>query len=231
MHFRPSKTRGAPGHIHLILYGLLTGLIIGIASLAAVLLHDGLRAGGEAKGVQINGSAGHEFDGTIVIDPPFPVPDHGLTNAHNELLRLSQLRGQYVLLTFGFTHCPDVCPMTLNDFLRIQAQLGQEADHTQFVFVSVDGVRDTPAALRDYFALREIENVIALTGSEEEVRAFGAAFGLAFEISGETMAGGYLVNHTAGSFLLDRDGRWIMRFQFGVPPETVAAELRQLLRA
>lgn len=231
MQYRPAKSRGAPPLTYLMLYGLIAGLVIGIASLAIVLVYDRLRGKDEIKGVESKGAVGHEFDGTIAIEPPIVIPDLGLANTDNALTRLSQLRGQFVLLTFGFTHCPDVCPLTLNDFQHIQAQLGPMADEVQLVFVSVDGGRDTPAALRDYFSFRDLDSIIALTGSEDEVRAFGAPFGLAFEVSGESDASGYLVNHTAGSFLLDRDGRWIMRYQFGVPPEVIAADLRQLLQA
>ena len=230
MQYRSSKSRGRPRLAHLTLYGLIAGLIIGISSLAIVLLHDRLR-NDDVESSHIDGIARDEYDGTITIDPPIAVPDLGLTNTDKELMRLSQLPGQFVLLTFGFTHCPDICPLTLNDFQRIRAQLGQLANEVQFVFVSVDGARDTPTALREYFSFRELDDIIALTGSEEEVRAFGAPLGLAFEVSGEVSTGGYLINHTAGSFLLDQEGRWIMRYQFGVPPETIVSQLRRLLRA
>ncbi len=230
MQYRPSKSRAAPRRIHLTLYGLIAGLIIGISSLATVLLHDRLR-GDDVESSRINGIAEDEYDGAVAIDPPIAVADLGLTNTDNELTRLSQLPGQFLLLTFGFTHCPDICPLTLNDFQRIRAQLGQPADEVQFVFVTVDGARDTPAALREYFSFRGLDGIIALTGSEEEVRAFGAPFGLAFEVSGEATSSGYLINHSAGSFLLDQERRWIMRYQFGVPPETIASELRRLLQA
>ena len=68
-----------------------------------------------------------------------------------------------------------------------------------------------------------------VTGEEDAVRALGSPFGLSFEITGEARTKGYSVNHSAGSFLLDARGRWIRRFHFGAPPETIAAEILELL--
>ncbi|MCY3781071.1 MAG: SCO family protein [Chloroflexi bacterium] len=223
-----STTR--PPFSHLILYGLIAGLIIGISALAVFLLIDRFSSRGKSENAQIQDITA-DFDGTIAIDPPIAVPDIKLANSDNELAGLSDWRGQFVLLTFGFTHCPDVCPLTLSEFQRIQSQLGRLADEVQFVFVSVDGARDSPAVLREYFSFRGYDEIIALTGSEEVIRALGAPLGLAFEVGEELTRGGYLVNHTAGSFLLDRNGSWITRYQFGVPPATIVADLRRLLQA
>lgn len=224
-----SKTR-LPFHL-LILYGLIAGLIIGISALAITLLYGRLQGKDRIEDKTVEQFIADDFDGTIEIDPPIPVSDIELVNTDNQRMSLSELRGKLVLLTFGFSNCPDVCPLTLNNFERIRMQLERLADEAHFVFISVDAARDTPAALREYFTFRGFDRIIALTGDEADVRAFGLPFGLAFEISDEVVPGGYLVNHTAGSFLLDTNGRWIMRYQFGVPPSTIAADLRRLLQA
>ena len=83
--------------------------------------------------------------------------------------------------------------------------------------------------LKHYLAFREFDRILALTGAESEVRELAGPLGLSFEISDEAVPGGYQVNHTVGFFLLDPEGRWIQRFQFGVPPSTIVAELRNLL--
>ena len=176
---------------------------------------------------QVEGAAG--FDGAISIEPPIALPDFALTDAHGAQRRLRDLRGQYALLTFGFTNCPDICPLTLSDLATVQDMLGALSDHVSFVFISVDGSRDSPAVLRRYLEYRELGGIIGLTGDEDDVRAFGAPLGLSFDVVGDASAGAYSINHTVGTFLLDRRGRWIMRFQFGVPPESMAAELRDLL--
>lgn len=212
-----------------LLYGLLAGLLLGIAALAIFLLYDRMR---EPESVntgpfEVEGAAA--FDGILALDPPVDIPPFELTDSKGRSVRLADFRGRHTLLTFGFTHCPDICPLTLNDFGRIQRALGDLADRLSFVFVSVDGKRDTPAALRQYFEFRQLDDISALTGDEASVRALGEPFGLAFEISDEDRSDGYLINHTTGSFLLDQAGRWIKRYQFGVPPDAIAADLRTLL--
>ena len=225
-----STERDAPPIYSLALYSLLAGTMLGIAALSVFLFVDRLR--GEELARRLDQVRQAEiFDGSAVINPPIKVPDFRLSNAAGQPTRLSDFQGSYSLLTFGFTHCPDVCPLTLNDFKRIQAQMDELASELRLVFISVDGARDTPAALREYFALHELDGIIALTGREDDVRAYGQPFGLTFEVSAEVVAGGYTVNHTAGSFLLDRDGRWIMRYHFGVPPESIVADLRGLIEA
>ena len=213
-----------------LLYGAITGLLIGISALAIYLVQDRLRApkADDIADFSVEGEV--RFDGAIRIEPPIVVPDFTLIKQDGRKTSLRDLRGQFVLLTFGFTNCPDICPLTLSDLQRIKELLGKSAERLAFVFISVDGSRDTPAALHDYFAFRELDGIIGLTGAEDYVRELGAPFGLSFEVSGEAAAAAYSVNHTAGSFLLDPRGRWIMRFQFGLPPDRVATELSELLR-
>ncbi len=225
----PSKSRFRPPFLHLLLYSLVAGLLIGISALALYLLIDQLRIPDSGFSGSFQDTAVEDYDGVIDIDPPLDIPQFTLTNSENTPSSLSDFRGQFVLLTFGFTHCPDICPLTLNDFQRIRSQLGAKADILRSVFISVDGKRDTPETLREYFDFRQLNDIIALTGDEEHVRALGAPFGLAFEISDRNATGGYQVNHTAGSFLLDRQGRWIRRYQFGVPPGRIASDLITLL--
>lgn len=212
-----------------LLYSLLAGLLLGIAALAIFLIHDRMR---EKESVstgpfRVDGSSA--VDGVLAIDPPVDIPAFELTESNGNSVRLTDFRGRHTLLTFGFTHCPDICPLTLNDFARIRRLLGDSAVKITFVFISVDGKRDTPAALRQYFEFRQLNDIRALTGDEASVLALGEPFGLSFEINDEGRADSYLINHTTGSFLLDQAGRWIKRYQFGVPPDTIAADLRTLL--
>jgi len=223
-----SKRSSAP--ILRLLYGALAGLLIGISALAIVLVQDQLREAGTVESGHFRVAGEAEYDGAIGIEPPVDVPDFNLTDQFGESFNLRDHRGRLVLLTFGFTNCPDICPLTLSDLQRVHAMLGEKAEQLALVFVSVDGRRDRPEVLRDTFAFRKLDDFIGVTGGEDDVRNAGAPFGLAFEVSGDASTGAYSVNHTAGSFLLDRRGRWIMRFQFGVPPERIAAELQKLLR-
>ena len=228
-----SESREGPeevtSYLSLALYSLVAGMLMGIAALGAFLFYDPVLQPRALQASQAGSSASQEFDGIVRITPPTAINGFALTNASGSSTSLGDLRGRYTLLTFGFTHCPDICPLTLSDFERIRNQLGGAEAELHFVFISVDGKRDTPAALSQYFAFRKLDFIIALTGPEADVRAFGAPFGLAFALSEETVPGGYNVNHTTGAFLLDREGRWIRRYHFGASAASIAADLRQLL--
>lgn len=223
------KSKRSSGSILGLLYSAIAGLLIGISALVIVLVQDLLRETETVETGHFRVESEAEYDGAIGIEPPVDVPDFTLSDQYDEPFNLRDHRGRFVLLTFGFTNCPDICPLTLSDLQQVNAMLGEEAEQVALVFVSVDGRRDTPKVLRDYFAFRKLDDLIAVTGGEDDVRNAGAPFGLAFEVSGDVAAPSYNVNHTAGSFLLDRRGRWIMRFQFGLPPERIAAELLKLL--
>lgn len=224
------KTKRGLFSLRQLLYAFIAGLLLGISALALILVYEPLRRSPlETSPFRVSEIA--EYDGVTEIEPPQSIPRSPLLNHHGAAADLDDFAGKYVLLTFGFTHCPDICPLTLNDYRQAQKLLGESANRIHFVFVSVDGARDSPEALRAYFNFRELYRVIGLTGAEAQVRAFGAPFGLSIEISEQETGGNYLVNHTAGSFLLDPEGRWIRRYQFGLPPERIAADLRTLLAA
>ena len=209
--------------------GVISLLLVGIAALAMAIVYQRTGPGANQQASYPDRNGVQAFDGPAKIDPPLEMPDFTLRNQFSEATSLSDLRGQYVLMTFGFTNCPDVCPLTLNEFRRVRDSLGSSREKVAFVFISVDGERDTPAALRNYFALRELDGIIGLTGEKGAIQALGVDYGLSFEMTGPDQRGGYLVNHTAGSFLLDQYGRWIKRYQFGVPPSAIVGDLKALL--
>jgi len=225
------KSKQKPGCVTQFLYSLTAGLIIGISALTIYLAQDKMRppATIDAGHFMVEGDA--SFDGLIPIQPPIMAPDFTLANQHGVATNMSDLRGRYALLTFGFTNCPDICPLTLSDFERIRELLGDQSAQVAFVFISVDGRRDTPEALRSYLEFRDLDGIIGLTGDEALVREFGAPLGLSFEVLGAASNGAYAINHSAGSYLLDPRSRWIRRYQFGVPPSSIAADIKRLLPA
>jgi len=208
-----------------LLCSLVAGLMLGIAALAITLLQPPRGAGTSAVGA---GDA-RMTEGLLLIDPPIPLPAFSLRNSGGEPAGNMDWRGQFVLLSFGFTQCPDICPMTLQGFARVRGQLGADAQQLQMVFISVDGTRDTPQVLRRYFHIRGWQDIVALTGAEAHVRQIGAPLGLAFERSAAAGDGAYTVNHSAGAYLLDPEGRWIRRYRFGLPAEEIARDIRGLL--
>ncbi len=220
-----AKVKSGAAAANALLYGAVAGLAIGIVALTLYLLHDQLREPSEELGSSIISAPGEQHDGMIAIDPPLALPDFTLTNQYDVAISLSDLRGHFILLAFGFLHCPDICPLTLHEMQRVRDMLGEAADSARFVFISVDGARDTPEALRHYFEFREMDGMIGLTGAEAVVREAGDRLGLSFAFSDEEAPGGYLVNHTAGAFLLDERGQWIRRYHFGVPARAIADDL------
>jgi protein SCO1/2 len=165
----------------------------------------------------------------VAIDPPKAMPDFSLTNTDGKPLKLSDLKGKAVLIFFGYTHCPDICPLSLADFRAIKRELGDTARQMNFVMVSVDGSRDTPEVLGCYVKTFDPE-FIGLTGTEADVRKIGLNYGVHFEKQKPTgTEAAYLVAHTTYTYLLDAQGRWRMVFPFKTPVESVAADIKQVL--
>lgn len=164
-----------------------------------------------------------------VIDPPTELQDFTFTANTGDPLSLSDLRGSYVLIYFGYTHCPDVCPLTLLDFRRIKRDLGDVAEGVEFVLISVDGERDTPEFLDRYIA-RYDSSFIGLSGDDRELERIAPDYNLFYERR-ENVASqaGYLVDHTSSKFLVDPDGHLIRIYSFTVDAEVITGDLRELL--
>jgi protein SCO1/2 len=168
------------------------------------------------------------FRGTV-LDPPKPVQDFTLTDQNGGNFRLGDQQGNVVLLFFGYTFCPDVCPTTLGTWKRVHETLGAEAQDVRFVFVTVDPERDTPERLKQHLEAFG-SDFIGLTGSPEELQPVYQAFGVYFEKDVETeSAAGYLVNHTASAFVVDPEGRWRLKHSFGTSVEDIVHDIKQLL--
>lgn len=218
-----------------IIPGVL-GVTVAFVLIAAGMI---LMAGAQKRQNNADDSAvgdASTYQGTE-IDPPQELPDFTLTGVDGEPFSLSDLRGRFVLMAFGYTHCPDVCPLTLSEYKIILGALGDQADQVAFVFVSVDGERDTPERLAQYFDVRGVSDfVIALTGPESDLRQIGVDYGLYFEKAEDPgTSENYLVTHTAASFLIDREGRLRMIFsmdpeKFTLYPEMVAERIKELLQ-
>jgi protein SCO1/2 len=158
--------------------------------------------------------------------PPFG-GDFTLTNQDNQPFRLNQLRGRPAVLFFGYTSCPDMCPMTMSRIAAALKLVGDEGHDVTTIFVSVDPQRDTPAALKEYVSSFSIP-VIGLTGTPEEVARVASQYHASYQIV-PTGTTNYLVNHTSAIFLIDRQGRLRQFFGFNEKPETLASALRALL--
>ncbi len=166
----------------------------------------------------------------LKASPPKAVTDFELTNQDGQPFRLSQLRGTPVLVFFGFAHCPDICPMTLGQLQAVVSSPDIAVNQARVVMISVDGDRDTPAALKRYLAPVS-PDFIGLTGNPRKVQDIAAQFSAVFfKGMPADAAGNYLVEHTSQVYLLDTQGRLHSTF-FNAPADVIAAATRQVVLA
>ena len=164
-----------------------------------------------------------------LINPPQPMPNFELLDQNGKLTRLSDLRGKAVLMIFGYTHCPDICPLTLVNFKRIKAGLGEAAGKINFVFISVDGERDTPEVMKAYVDSFD-STFMGLTERAFVVALVAAPYGARFERKiTRTNQAEYVVGHTADTYLLDAEGRLLKKYAYGTEPERMAQDVMRLL--
>jgi protein SCO1 len=139
--------------------------------------------------------------------PPKPIDDFELTDQEGNPFRFSQLTGTPALVFFGFTRCPDVCPSTLAKLALLTDSADQRLRSTALVMISVDGDRDSPAAMKAYLA-QVSPRFMGLTGDPRTVRGIAAQFSAVFFKGLPNKPGGpYLVQHTSQIYLIDRQGR------------------------
>jgi protein SCO1/2 len=203
-----------------------TRLRMGMA--AAVLLSAPVAAGVGYLFGEANRAAIQSPPAIAYLNPPRAMPDFALTNTAGGVTRLSDLRGKVVLLFFGYTHCPDICPLSLSEMRKVKAALGKDADRVAFVFISVDGTRDTPDRLHRYLRIFDPE-FIGLTGPENQVRLVALEYGAHFRANRVAGQERYTVDHTADTFILDADGRWRLAYGMSTPPDVAAREVRKVI--
>jgi protein SCO1/2 len=148
-----------------------------------------------------------QFDRVMILPEPREIADTQLTNQEGEQYRLTDLRGRASLVFFGFTNCPDVCPVAMAKFRQLERSGLVDPEQINFTLISVDGERDTPAAMKKYL-LQFSEVFVGLTGDSEDVRKIATAFRAPF-FKGETndADNSYNVAHSTQMFLLDPSGR------------------------
>jgi len=218
-----STSTNVPYHTNTGTIILAVMLILPLLVLGAFLILRGSSDEAEASTIQMPVTSVN----TIPVDPPLDLLDFTFTANNGEALSLSDLRGKYVLLYFGFTRCPDFCPTTLTTYKRIKAELGAEAENVAFMFISVDGERDTPNLLDEYIR-RYDSTFIALQGNETELARMGGDYNLVYEFV-PLDNGDYTVDHTVFKFLIDPEGRLIRIYDFNETADVIAEDLRQIM--
>jgi protein SCO1/2 len=170
--------------------------------------------------------AGARFKSTDITGAPYGKTLE-LTDHTGKPRRLEDWRGKAVVLFFGFTHCPDVCPTTLADIAAAVRSLGAEADKVQVLMVSVDPERDTPEALGKYVTAFE-PRFLGLRGDLDATKKVAAEFKIYFE-KAKTGAS-YTVNHSTQSYVIDPQGRLRLLVRHDRIAQDLAPDLRTILR-
>jgi protein SCO1/2 len=156
----------------------------------------------------------------------FPFP---LTDMNGQPRTLADFKGKVVVLFFGYTQCPSVCPTTLSTMLQVKGLLGADGDKLQVLFVSVDPERDTPEALRAYMTAFDPGFLGLFAGSPEKLTELTREFNIYFKkIEGQTPSS-YTIDHSAFSYVYDPQGRLRLKSSYDTPASAVAEDIKLLL--
>jgi protein SCO1/2 len=151
-----------------------------------------------------------------------------LTDQHGQPRTLADFKGKVTLVFFGFTQCPDVCPATMAELAQVKTRLGADGNRVQGVFVTLDPERDTPELLKAYMAGFD-PSFIALRGTLEQTAAAAKEFKVFYAKVPGKSPGSYSLDHTAGSYVFDTQGKVRLFVRYGSGPDALAADLKVLL--
>ena len=192
---------------------VIAGFLIGAIAGAGALLVANPQGG---QPVQSSGAA--------LIGGPF-----SLVGADGKPVTDRDFRGRYMLIFFGFTHCPDICPAELQVIAQALEQLGDKAKTVVPIFITLDPERDTPQAMANYVKSFG-PNFVGLTGSPEAIEAAAKAYRAAYsKVENKESVGDYSVDHSALVYLMDPEGRYVTHFSYGLSADQMAEKLGKSL--
>ena len=205
---RPPPLRSRPGLV--LAAALLLGFaILGAGAFVALELRESPRgAAGTILGSAIGG--------------PFKLVDQ-----NGNTVTSTDLEGKWLLVYFGYTHCPDACPTALNNIALALSDLGAEKKEVRPVFITIDPERDTSSAMKDYVSAFDAP-ILALTGSAEAIAQAAKEYRVYYAKHPEP-GGDYSMDHTSIIYVMDPKGRFTASFSGEDPPEQIAARLKKLL--
>jgi protein SCO1/2 len=166
-----------------------------------------------------------QSEGTPLIGGPFSLID---TNGKRVTDR--DFRGKLMLVFFGYTHCPDVCPTELQTMSTVMENLGPVADKVAPIFIAVDTKRDTPQALAEYMKNFDAR-ITGLTGDNNDISSAAKAYRVYYRKVGDSGSDNYTVDHSAFVYLMDASGKYITHFTFNTAPESMAAVIQKKIAA
>ena len=192
---------------------IVGGLLIGALAGAAILLVATPQGGQPVQS-----------SGTALVGGPF-----SLVGTYGKPVTDRDFRGRYMLIFFGFTHCPDICPAELQVIAQALDKLGDKGKNVVPVFITLDPERDTPQVMAEYVKSFG-PNFVGLTGSPEAIAAAAKAYRVAYaKVENKDSASDYSVDHSALAYLMDPEGRYVTHFSYGTSAEEMAEKLRKIL--
>jgi protein SCO1/2 len=192
---------------------IIAGFLIGGLTGAAVLLLTNPRT-----------DANVETSGTALVGGPFT-----LVGTDGKTVTDQDFRGKYMLVFFGFTHCPDICPAELQMVAEALDRLGDKANEVVPIFISVDPERDTPEVLAAYVKSFG-PKFVGLTGSPDQIAAAAKAYRVSYtKFENKDSPGNYSVDHSALLYLMDPQGRYLTHIPYGANPAQMAEKLARFL--
>ena len=156
--------------------------------------------------------------------------DFSLPDADGKMRSLKDFQGKVVVVFFGYTQCPDVCPTTMNELAEIRKSLGKDGERLQAVFITVDPQRDTPEVLKAYLGNFDPSFIALRPASPEQLANLAKDFKVYYKrVEGRTDTS-YTMDHSAGSYVYDTKGQLRLFTRYGMGVEPLAGDMRQLLR-
>ncbi|HEX5778686.1 MAG TPA: SCO family protein [Xanthobacteraceae bacterium] len=165
--------------------------------------------------------------GEVAISPSAVGGPFSLTDQNGRRVTEADFKGKPVLVFFGFTNCPDICPTALFEMSEVLRRLGPDAEKVNAIFISVDPERDTAEKLKDYLQSFHAR-ISALTGSQADIDAVTRAY-KAYAKRVPLEGGNYTMDHSAIVYLMDKNGRFVAPFNLKRPADEAAADLRRYL--
>lgn len=170
----------------------------------------------------------YQLHGSEIV-PSIPAPAIQLARADGTSFDLAGLQGRIVLIFFGYTSCPDVCPTTMADMKRVNAEIGAQADLVDVLLITVDPQRDTPERIQAYVSGFD-PAFIGLSGSEAQLEPVWQDYGVYRAITGSHHDANYAVDHSTRIYLIDTSNHLRATYAYGTPVQDLADDIRYLLK-
>ncbi len=195
--------------VSFIVAGFLIGALIGVGVLLVTVPR---------------GSQPVESSGTALIGGPF-----SLTGTDGKTVTDRDFRGRYMLVFFGFTHCPEICPAELQVIAQALDKLGDKAKQVVPVFITLDPERDTPQVMGEYVKSFG-PNFVGLTGTPDQIATAAKEYRIAYtKVENKSSPGDYSIDHSALAYLMDQQGRYVAHFAYGTSADEMAEKLGRFL--